>query len=365
MISQPETPSAADTELLNACLRRHGLALARLGPDGTVRETLGAPLAWLSVGAPAFETPALAGLKDDFAALRSGATTRLSMPAVSLMSGARFALAALWRADLACYEVLATPADGDSETETLLARERRVRQVAEEQAERARARADAEARVALVMRERLKIAHDLHDTIVHALVAVVAQLGLVRKIVDRAPERSIDEIARADAAARQGLAQARAALGQVRFERAGLDGLGAALARAAQRFEARTGVAVALSVAPHAAALAGERAEILYRIVEEALRNIETHANAAQVRLSAQTTDAHAIIEIADDGCGFDPNRRRDGHYGLVGMAEQAEMIGGRLEVETAPGAGARLIARAPLDPAAPDVVLKESVGVR
>lgn len=209
-------------------------------------------------------------------------------------------------------------------------------------------RAQAQARQALLMRERLTIAHDLHDTIVHALVAVVAQLRLVRKIAERAPDRLPEEIARAEEAASDGLARGREALGQVRFQRAGNEGLAAALRRAAGRFAERTGLEVEVAIAD-GADLHGEQAERLYRIAEEALRNVERHAQASRVSLSASLEDAAIRIEIVDDGRGFDPGAARPGHYGLAGMAEQAQMIGGNLTLATSPGQGARLAIRAPL----------------
>ena len=140
-------------------------------------------------------------------------------------------------------------------------------------------RAQAEARQALVMRERLTIAHDLHDTIVHALVAVVAQLRLVRKLAERAPERVPEELARA----------------------------------------------------------------------EEALRNVERHAQASRVSVAAIVADGEIRIAIADNGRGFDESAAHPGHYGLAGIAEQAQMIGGKFAIQTSPGQGARLLISAPL----------------
>ena len=211
------------------------------------------------------------------------------------------------------------------------------------------ARAQAQAREALVMRERLTIAHDLHDTIVHALVAVVAQLRLVRKLADRAPDRVPEELARAEDAASAGLARGREALGQVRFQRAGDEGLAVALHRAAGRFRERTGLFLDVEIDENATGVQGELAERLYRIAEEALRNVERHAQASRVRLAAGVFGDDVSIEIADDGRGFEADAAHPGHYGLAGMAEQAQMIGGHFVVQTSPGQGARIVIRAPL----------------
>lgn len=208
--------------------------------------------------------------------------------------------------------------------------------------------AHVEARSALVMRERLKIAHDLHDTIVQALVGVVAQLRAVTKVATRAPDRVIEELRQAELAARAGLERGREALGQVRFQRAGVEGLEAALRRAAMRLSERTGLRVECDLAFGASPVIGERAEILYRIAEEALRNIESHAQASCARLAGNFRGEEIEIVISDDGRGFDPASDYPGHYGLSGMMEQARMIGGRLTVETEIGRGARIVVRAP-----------------
>jgi len=210
-------------------------------------------------------------------------------------------------------------------------------------------RAQAQARQALLMRERLTIAHDLHDTIVHGLVAVVAQLRLVRKLAERAPERVPEELARAEEAARSGLDRGREALGQVRFQRAGDEGLEAALRRAGARFEQRTGAPVEIAMGDRVADVHGVQAERLYRIVEEALRNVERHAQASRVRLAARIAGRDVCIEIVDNGRGFDAKAAHPGHYGLAGMAEQAQMIGGVFSIETSLGQGARISVRAPL----------------
>ncbi|MDE2577582.1 MAG: hypothetical protein KGL46_02135 [Hyphomicrobiales bacterium] len=209
-------------------------------------------------------------------------------------------------------------------------------------------RANAEARHALVMRERLKIAHDLHDSIVHSLVAVSAQLRLVRKMQERAPDMVEPELARAEDAVRDGLARTREAVGQVRFERAGLDGLGPALTRACRRLQERTGIAVEADVDPLLNGVFGERAEVVYRIIEEALRNIEAHSGAARAQLVARSSGGEIEVVLTDNGRGFDTQAKHPGHYGLIGMDEQARMIGGSVVIQSTPGQGVRTIVRAP-----------------
>jgi signal transduction histidine kinase len=86
----------------------------------------------------------------------------------------------------------------------------------------------------------------------------------------------------------------------------------------------------------------------LFSIVREALRNIESHAHADKVRLVLGYDGDDIVLEIADDGDGFDiPSDLEDlktgGHFGVIGMTERAERVGGQLEVDSRPGEGCRL----------------------
>jgi signal transduction histidine kinase len=94
--------------------------------------------------------------------------------------------------------------------------------------------------------------------------------------------------------------------------------------------------------------------ETLYRIYQEALNNIARHAGAIQVVIRFQVTGKLAVLEIADNGAGFNPpddlrSLARQGHLGLVGMHERAEAAGGSLKVVSKPGAGTRLRAVIPI----------------
>nr|WP_246781322.1 histidine kinase [Rhodoblastus sphagnicola] len=219
---------------------------------------------------------------------------------------------------------------------------------------RLRADADAraeEARVNAVMRERLRIAHALHDTLVHSLVALSPQIRLIRKTAGHdAPPRLAEELGVAEQAVRDGLARARAAIADLRAHPLEREGLGAALESLARRFNEHTGVHVCVDLdARILSGLGPEVAETFFRIAEESLRNAELHAQPTRVgvHLAADAEDG-AKLEIVDDGCGFEPNRARDGHFGLIGMRERAELIGARFNIETGPGAGTRIVVAAP-----------------
>lgn len=89
---------------------------------------------------------------------------------------------------------------------------------------------------------------------------------------------------------------------------------------------------------------------MLFRLVQEALLNVRKHARAQRVQIRFAVEGDHAILSIADDGCGFDPNVAVRGHYGLLTMRERAEALGGELRVDSEADWGTRISVRLPLD---------------
>jgi signal transduction histidine kinase len=211
-----------------------------------------------------------------------------------------------------------------------------------------------EARQAAVTRERLRLARDLHDTLAHSLMTLLTQIRLVRKLRDKLNAEELDEeLGRAESVAASGMAEARAAITQMRHNGVRDVGLGAALSELLARFRERCGVATQLWAAPTVAGLAGDHAETVFRIVEEALHNVERHAQAREVSVrladlgapldAASGAGLRVAVEIVDDGKGFDPEQPRPGHYGLRGIEEQAALIGARFDIVSGAGQGCRL----------------------
>jgi signal transduction histidine kinase len=96
------------------------------------------------------------------------------------------------------------------------------------------------------------------------------------------------------------------------------------------------------------------RAEVVYRIAEEALRNVDRHAKASQVEAQLKELgDGFVELTISDDGVGFDTAAARPGHFGLTGIREQAQLIDAHLELASRPQAGTTLRLRLRMDPEA------------
>lgn len=204
-----------------------------------------------------------------------------------------------------------------------------------------------EAKHAAVARERLRLARDLHDTLAHSLMALLQQIRLLRKLRDKMSAEDYGaELGRAEEVAASGLAEARAAITQMRHGTVRENGLAAALRDLLARFGERSGIHATLNAEGAAADLADERAETMYRIVEEALRNVERHAQARSVTVTLASaavdaeTSARAALCIKDDGVGFDPAAPCPGHYGMLGIREQAALIGAHLSIDSRLGLG-------------------------
>jgi signal transduction histidine kinase len=201
-----------------------------------------------------------------------------------------------------------------------------------------------ETRYAAIVRERLQIARDLHDTLAHSMMAMLSEVRLLRKLQVHDPNSLADELARAEEVAHAGLNEARSAIAQMRSNSVRDTGLGPALSKAVERFKDRTGLDVELAIDGDAARFGDERADVIFRMTEEVLRNIERHARASRVRISLQVADrTHLSLLIEDDGIGFDPKVSRAGHFGLIGLREQAHLIGAGVAIDSAPDAGTKV----------------------
>ncbi len=201
-----------------------------------------------------------------------------------------------------------------------------------------------ESRYAAIVRERLKIARDLHDTLAHSMMAMLSEIRFLRRLQARDPAAVADELGRAEKLAHEGLQEARTAITQMRVTAVRETGLGPALANAFERFINHTGLSGDFSADVEAARFGDERAETIVRMAQEALRNVERHARATRVTVRLRSVDDAALeLQIEDNGIGFDPAALRPGHYGIVGLREQAELIGAELRIDSRPNEGTRL----------------------
>jgi signal transduction histidine kinase len=201
--------------------------------------------------------------------------------------------------------------------------------------------------------ERTRLAREMHDTLAKTLHGIALSATAVPRLLDHDPRAAALTANGLAETASQAAEQARDLLVDLRND--DLDRpLDAVLATAVRTWSARTGIAVDLDVDACDGVAPSVRYELLC-ILREALHNAHRHAQAERVCVRLRDGDP-VELTVADDGRGFDAPSdlaalSSEGHFGLIGMGERADAIGGSLRVETAPRAGVRIHVRAPRNP--------------
>lgn len=186
------------------------------------------------------------------------------------------------------------------------------------------------------IRERNRMAQELHDTLGHHLTVLNVQLEAALRLFATDSERSYAQIVRAKESAASALRDVRAAVTTLRPRQLDQRSLNAALERLVANFSTATGLPVDLTISGPARVAAAQEA-VLYRTVQEALTNIQKHAKATRASVTLRYTPTSIELTVADNGAGSaDPT----GGMGLTGIRERAESVGGTMSVRTWPGAG-------------------------
>ena len=207
-------------------------------------------------------------------------------------------------------------------------------------------------------RERRELAEGLHD---HAIQNVLTAL---QDVEDAHKAHPAEELERARSALTRTLADLRGAIFELHPHVLQQAGLEAALKAVAERASRRGGFDVDLYVR-HTRRRPDEA--LLLGAARELLANVGSHAQAANVRITLADEDGTAVLEVADDGVGFDPESidrsAASAHIGLLSQRERIEASGGRLEIVSAPGRGTTVTARLP--PAGSDGAERPPAGER
>ncbi|HKE80846.1 MAG TPA: GAF domain-containing sensor histidine kinase, partial [Solirubrobacteraceae bacterium] len=196
--------------------------------------------------------------------------------------------------------------------------------------------------------ERRRWARELHDETLQALGGLRVLLSSAARLDDadamRDAMRGAVEQLGAD------IQSLRSMIAELRPPALDELGLAPALNSLAQRTSAATGLEVRMDVAlPEGRPLTPEFETTVYRIVQESLTNVAKHARASTVGLSVRTDQGCLEISVTDDGTGFDPEATSDGGFGLTGMRERVDLLGGELSILPGARAGTVIHARLPL----------------
>jgi len=193
--------------------------------------------------------------------------------------------------------------------------------------------------------ERRRIAADLHDGVVQDLAGIAFGLGAAARQpgVDTATAEALTDAA---VDVRTSVTALRSLLVEIYPPNLFAEGLVPAIEDLATRARAR-GLAATVDTDGWTTDSTPPEAPLLYRGAQEALRNTVKHADARSVQFVLHSPDSRALLDVIDDGRGFDPEavtrHGESGHYGLVALRDLVESVGGKVEISSTPGSGTRV----------------------
>jgi signal transduction histidine kinase len=211
------------------------------------------------------------------------------------------------------------------------------------------ARLYEETREYAVVEERNRLARELHDSVTQSLFSVTLLSKAALTLWERDPGKARERLERAHEVAQGALAEMRALIFQLRPMALQDEGLVSALKKHLAALQSRDGLRASLQVDGVERRLPGRVEEAAFRIVQESLNNVVKHAQATDTRVEVRFGTDGIEVCTADNGLGFDPNRRaRSRSLGMASMRERAQAVGGCLNVTSAPGQGTRVCAELP-----------------
>jgi PAS domain S-box-containing protein len=195
------------------------------------------------------------------------------------------------------------------------------------------------------LEERQKLARELHDSVSQALYGISLGTHAARTALERDPEHVAEPLDYVLSLAEAGLAEMRALIFELRPESLETEGLVSALTKQAAALQARHGMVVSTELCDEPDLPLRVKQE-LYRITQEAMHNTVKHARAGHIDLRLEQTSDGVMLEVRDDGVGFDTTASYPGHLGLHSMRERVANLGGTFEIESTLGVGTRVCVR-------------------
>jgi signal transduction histidine kinase len=199
--------------------------------------------------------------------------------------------------------------------------------------------------------ERGRLSREIHDTVAQGLISIVLLLEATEDALPAGSSKARRHLGQALRTARENLGEARHLVWELRPESLTTAPLGEALRRLAQRLGEETGISATATVTGRPGKLPADTEVALLRIAQEALANVRKHSAASRVALTLSYMEDETVLDVRDDGTGFDPESActsAGGGYGLRVMNERVRELGGQLTVETAPGKGTTIAVSLP-----------------
>src|SRR5215213_7358272 len=195
---------------------------------------------------------------------------------------------------------------------------------------------------------RNSIARDLHDSVKQQVFATSLQIAAARALIEQDREAAESHLGRADELVRLAQKELNVLIHQMRPATLEGKGLSAALGDYAAEWSRRSEIPAEVHVrGQREVPLEVEQA--LFRVAQEALANVARHSGAKSVEVDLVYDPARLMLRVTDDGRGFDPKKNTGDGFGLQSMSERVAMLGGYVDVESAPGKGTRVLCACPL----------------
>ncbi|HYL75135.1 MAG TPA: two-component regulator propeller domain-containing protein [Bryobacteraceae bacterium] len=207
-------------------------------------------------------------------------------------------------------------------------------------------------RFALVLDERARLAREIHDTLAQGFVGISSQLDAVALTLNGHLDTARQHLNLARKMARHSLTEARRSVMDLRASALEGHDLQTAISQAARQWTAGSAVQVEVDIAGKSRKLPEEMEQHLLRIAQEAVTNTVKHAHAHKVRIGLEMDNGRLRMQVTDDGEGFEQTgafSEIDGHFGLLGMRERAQRLGGELQLASKPGQGTKVEVTVPL----------------
>lgn len=201
-----------------------------------------------------------------------------------------------------------------------------------------------------VLSERNRIAREIHDNLAQDILGISVQLELVARLMPAAAEAAKGHLDRARMLVRNSMTEARRYVWDLRSQELHKKDLPAALRDTTKRLTADTGIEAVVEVTGPLQPVPVPVETNLLRIGQEAVNNAVKHSHAKRIDVGLNFDTHNVRLSVRDDGRGFNPNDQiADGHFGLIGMRERAEQIGGVLTIESANERGTHIAVDVPL----------------
>jgi signal transduction histidine kinase len=216
------------------------------------------------------------------------------------------------------------------------------------------ARKESELQFRAVLTERTRLAQELHDTLEQSMTGIALQLDLTSSLFDEKSPDASHHLQLARNLMQQSQTEVRRSVWGLRSRATEPFNLVNALNTTTRQITDNTGICVEVQTHGEAGPLSEIAEENLLRIGQEAVTNVVKHSGAKVIQIDLQFTPQRVALQIKDDGKGFAPADcvgPKDGHFGLLGIRERAERLGGQALITSEPGKGSRIRVEIPTHP--------------